>query len=384
MNKMKGKIRVLGIASYRFLPAITGGQKGIALFYKYFSRLVECYCASVKDISAEAKEGDYTLLPIFSNSKFRYINPFYYFSLRKIIREKNISHVILEHPYYGWLGFLLKKYTGIKLIVHSHNIEGLRFRSLGKWWWKLLLFYEKKIHQAADLSFFITEEERLYAIEQFQLEENTCATITFGTEIEKAVSLEEKETAKKEVCHRHEIPESSSLLLFNASFRYSPNLMALDNILSDINPRLAGSGIAYRILICGIDLPDSYGQLIEYRSKNVIYAGFVEDVHLYFRAADIFLNPIIEGGGIKTKVVEALAAGCSVVSFKKGAYGIPVDITGDKLQITEDGNYSEFVEGILQLIQKDKSDIPESFFEYFTWGKIAERAKEKITATLPD
>ena len=129
MNKMKGKIRVLGIASYRFLPAITGGQKGIALFYKYFSRLVECYCASVKDIPVEAKEGDYTLLPIFSNSKFRYINPFYYFFLRKIIREKGISHVILEHPYYGWLGFLLKKYTSINRLFGIANFLRLQIRS---------------------------------------------------------------------------------------------------------------------------------------------------------------------------------------------------------------------------------------------------------------
>jgi len=382
MNKIKGEIRVLGITSYRFLPAITGGQKGIALFYKYFSRLVECYCATVKDNSTEAKDGDYTLLPVFSTSKFRYVNPFYFFSLRRIIQEKNISHIILEHPYFGWLGFLLKKFTGVKLIIHSHNIEALRFRSLGKWWWKLLLFYEKTTHRVADLSFFITEEERVYAIEQFQLEKNTCVTITFGTEIEKATTREEKETAKKAVCQRHNIPENSPLLLFNASFRYPPNLKALDNILSEINPRLSGSALAYRILICGIDLPDSYGKLSEYSSENVIYAGFVEDIHLYFLAADVFLNPIIEGGGIKTKVVEALAAGCSVVSFKKGAYGIPVDITGGKLQITEDSNYDEFTACIRRSTQAEKQDIPASFFEHFNWGKIAERAKARLTESF--
>lgn len=384
MNKMKETIHVLGIASYRFLPPITGGQKGIALFYKYFSRLVECYCASVKDIPVEAKEGDYTLLPIFSNSKFRYINPIYFFSLRKIIREKGISHVILEHPYYGWLGLLLKKFTGIKLIVHSHNIEGLRFRSLGKWWWKIMFFYEKKTHQASDISFFITEEEKQFAIRHFQLEERKCTTITFGTEAEKPVSREDKIIAKKTVCSRYGMPESTPLLFFNAAFNYAPNLKALDNILSNVNPLLLESGQPYQIIICGIDLPNRYEKLIQNEYANITYAGFVADIRPYFNAADIFLNPITEGGGIKTKVVEALAANCSVVSFRQGAYGIPAEAADHKLFVAEDNNYSQFSTGILKLMREKETDTPDSFFSYFNWEKITEKAKNMIESSLSD
>lgn len=369
-------IHVLGIASYRFLPAITGGQKGIALFYKYFSGFVQLYCASVKGMPADAKEGDYEIMPVFSNSSLRYINPLYFFRLKHIIKEKAITHVLLEHPYFGWLGYLLKKFLGVKLIVHSHNIEGLRFKSLGKWWWRILLYYEKKIYQVADFNFFITDEEREYAILNFGLKRDKSITITYGTELQTATTPNQKAAAKKTVCQLHSISEDIPLLLFSAAFNYMPNQKALDAILFDINPKLLSAEKPYHILICGPGLPDQYEQLSGYRNKQITYAGFVDDINLYFCAADVFINPISEGGGIKTKVVEALAANCSVVSYRSGAYGIPVEVTGGKLCIADDVN--EFAECVLKNISISTSAIPETFFKHFNWKEITKKAADEI------
>lgn len=247
-----------------------------------------------------------------------------------------------------------------------------------------MFFYEKKTHQASDISFFITEEEKQFAIRHFQLEERKCTTITFGTEAEKPVSREDKIIAKKTVCSRYGMPESTPLLFFNAAFNYAPNLKALDNILSNVNPLLLESGQPYQIIICGIDLPNRYEKLIQNEYANITYAGFVADIRLYFNAADIFLNPITEGGGIKTKVVEALAANCSVVSFRQGAYGIPAEAADHKLFVAEDNNYSQFSTGILKLMREKETDTPDSFFSYFNWEKITEKAKNMIVTSLSD
>lgn len=373
-------INVLSIASYRFLPAITGGQKYIAFFYKYFSAFVKLYCVSVDDISVEKKEGQYEILPFFSKSPLRYINILYYFSLKRIIREKSITHVLLEHPYYGWLGYLLKKNLKVKLIIHSHNIEGLRFKSLGKWWWRILLYYEKKVHQFADMNFFITEEDRLYAFRDFELKEDKCITITYGTELENPYSAGQKAIVKKAVCEAHGINKNNPLLLFSAALNYAPNQKALDSILLDINPLLLKAGIQYHIIICGPDLPGQYRLLSGYKNKNITYAGFVDDINLYFRAADIFMNPISEGGGIKTKVVEALAAGCSVVSYKSGALGIPAAVTGEKLCITDDKNADAFTECLLKVLTTGATAVPEEFFNYFSWKGIANKAATAISS----
>src|SRR5687767_4376193 len=101
-------INVLSIVSYPVLPAIVGGQKGIALFHKYFARHIQMVCIATEK-NDPAKADGYEVLNILSDSPLRYVNIFYFFSIKKIIKERKITHVLLEHPYYGWLGVLLKK-----------------------------------------------------------------------------------------------------------------------------------------------------------------------------------------------------------------------------------------------------------------------------------
>src|ERR1700738_2730144 len=98
---------ILSIVPYPFLPAETGGQKAVAFFYKYFSRLHRVVCVSTKKNAVAAAEG-YELLNILPGTPLRYINPFYIVSLGRLIRQRKASHLILEHPYYGWLGVALK------------------------------------------------------------------------------------------------------------------------------------------------------------------------------------------------------------------------------------------------------------------------------------
>src|SRR5207244_8498935 len=116
------------------------------------------------------------------NYKIHYINLLYLFIMKKEFRKERITHLIIEHPYYGWLGVLLKRFGKVKLIVHSHNIESLRFRDTGKWWWRILRYYERFTHRRADKSFFISEEDRQYAIQHFGLKEEKTTVITYGSE----------------------------------------------------------------------------------------------------------------------------------------------------------------------------------------------------------
>src|SRR6516164_1283775 len=172
---------VVSLVSYPFLPAKVGGQKGIAAFSKYFSRYHQLVCVTIENNDPSAAEG-YIVLNILSNAPARYINFLYFFTIRSVIRKYNASHLILEHPYFGWLGILLKWLTGIKLVVHSHNMEGLRWKTLGKWWWWILWQYEKYTHRAADYNLFIHDEDKKYAINHFHLDPARCITMTYGIE----------------------------------------------------------------------------------------------------------------------------------------------------------------------------------------------------------
>lgn len=375
---MQQSINVLGLVSYPFLPARMGGQKCIAFFYSFFSKKIHFTCVCTK--SNDSSKAEYEIMNILSNSPFRYINILYFFRLRNIIQQKKITHLQIEHPYYGWLALLLKRFCNIKLIVHSHNIEGLRFKSIGKWWWPILLSYEKVVHRNADYNFFITDEDKEYALVHFKLDPSKCSTITYGVEWKQIPTIIEKSDAKNSVQQKHGIDRNTCILLFNGVFSYKPNLDGLKMILQDINPLLQKyQDIKYKILICGKGLPLEMNELKEYKDQNVIYAGFVEEVDTYFKAADIFLNTTTSGGGIKTKLVEALGYNTTVISTHNGAIGVDASICNGKLIIVENNTPQEFVTAIIGNVNTPVN-TPDSFYNTFYWGNIVKKAINLINS----
>jgi glycosyltransferase involved in cell wall biosynthesis len=362
-------VKILSIVPYKIFPAKVGGQKGIALFNEYLAKEVELVCITVKSNDAAYANG-YQILNLLSDSFLRYVNPFYIFPIRKLINSHKPSHLLLEHPYYGWLGVILRKTSHVKLIIHSHNIESTRWRSLGKWWWKILWWYERFTHRQADFNFFIQDNDRAFAIREFGLSPTKCITVTYGIERQTAPSPVEIEEARKTVRVRHAMTSDETVLLFNGAFNYLPNLQALKTIISEISPRLKQEGFHFKIIICGRDIP---AEISSIQDPHIIFAGFVDDVSEYFKAADIFINPVTEGGGIKTKLVEALAYNLNAVSTKTGAIGVDPSLCNNKLQLTADDDWQAFTEGIIYA-NEIKANIPAAYFQHFYWGYSIKKA----------
>lgn len=363
-------IRILSIVPYKIFPAKVGGQKGIALFNEWLAKEAALVCVTVKSNDPAYAKG-YALLNILSDASYRYINPFYIFTISRLIKKYSCTHLILEHPYYGWLGIILKSLTGVKLVIHSHNIENTRWKSLGKWWWKILYWYERFTHKQADYNFFIHDDDRHFAVRDFGLKPSSCTTVTYGIDWNIIPAKADTALAKTTVMERHNISDHEKILLFNGAFDYRPNLQALKIIVEMINPLLKSkSAFPYKILICGRDIP---ADLIQVASSDIIFAGFVEDVSLYFKASDIFINPVMEGGGIKTKLVEALGYNLNAVSTLNGAIGVDASLCNGKLLITADNNWIAFAEAIEKLATLH-ADIPAAYFQKFYWGYSVKNA----------
>lgn len=362
---------VLSLVPYNIFPAKTGGQKGIALFNRYFSAFHNLICVTVR--SNDPSFAKYTVLNILADSRLRYVNVFYFFTLRRIIKKNQVSTVIIEHPYYGWLGILLKRFCHVQLIVHSHNIETSRFKSVGKWWWRLLRRYEKFVHLRADHTFCISNEDRQYMIRHFCIKADKCTVITYGIEWDHAPGQEERAEAKNILQKIHNISPGTSLFFFNGTLDYPPNSAAVTAIVADINPLLLQMQLAYRIIICGKNLPLHMNGLNQYAGLNIIYAGFVEDINIYFKGTDVFINPITDGGGIKTKLVEALGCNLTAVSTASGATGVDEDLCNGKLLLVKDHDWETFAANMKHASQLSLT-ITGAYFEHFYWENIALKA----------
>ena len=376
-------IKIASLVPYKIIPPVTGGEKAVYYFLEGLSAHAPVCCFSVTENSRLSLPNT-NVVPLLGSmrSKTRYINPLLFFRIQKICRQKEIRHLVIEHPYFGWLGILLKWFAGLRLVVHSHNIESTRFRTLKKGWWRLLFIYERFVHRQADLSLFISENDRNFGIKRFGLKQEKTLLCTYGIPGLKPAGPAEKASAKEQVTALYGLRSDTKLLLFNGTLGYQPNLDAVLEIVEKINPRLeALPGFKYCIIICGKGLPATLNGLSAYRERNVIYTGFVEDIKLYFEAADIFINPVTDGGGIKTKLVEALAASAQAVSYRSGAIGVDEGLTGGHLRIVEDGDAVAFAAEIARYAHQPPAELPRAFFDHFDWGSITQRvvaAMEKL------
>ncbi len=362
---------VLSFVPYKIFPPKFGGQKCIAQLNEYFSEYHELYCITVEANKPAA--ASYEIINKLSNSRLRYLNIFYYRLIKKIIRENEITHIIIEHPYYGWLALLLKHFCNVKLIVRSHNIEAQRFKTVGKWWWRILRSYERYVHRKADFTFCITADDQEYFISKYKIPAEKTSLITYGIPWDTPLPIEDEAEAKTLLLKQYSLEKGTSLYLFNGALDYKPNLEAVENILEKINPLLLDSKLLYKIIICGKNLPEKLNGLKGYADKNIIYAGFVDDISVYLKGADVFINPVTDGGGIKTKLVEALGYNLTAVSTKNGALGIDESICNGKLLLSENTDWQAFANNMMQAIDI-KQSIGHAFFQHFYWDNIARKA----------
>lgn len=367
-------LRIVSIIPYKVLPARLGGEKGIALFNEYVGGYVPITAIATRS-NEVAYAKNYRVTNSISDSRLRYINPFLYFRVRKLIQEEKATHLLIEHPYFGWLAWMLKKTLPITLVVHSHNIEYMRSKSIGRWWWQALKWYEQWVYRVADRIFFISEDDLQHAVQEMKVSVSKSTAITYGIEQDQLPSdLEEK---RNKILQQYGLTNDTCLMLFNGALYHHTNYDAVTAILEHINPVLLKSGLKYKIIICGKGLPESFNELRDYADRNIIYAGFVDDISEYFKAADIFLNPIISGGGVKTKAIEALSMNCTVISTEIGALGLNREVCGNKLTMVNDLDWPAFSRKVIELATV-RSEIPAAFFDYYYWGNIARRVVKAL------
>ncbi|MFI5186101.1 MAG: glycosyltransferase family 4 protein [Chitinophagales bacterium] len=363
--------KILVIASYQYIPYFSGGQKSIAQFLDHLGRVTDLTVVSVAGNDPLLIKTYKHLGWLKKKSLSRYADLGLASKLTSLIKKEKFDLIIWEHPYYAWLANIIKRRTGIKTALHIHNIEYLRFRSTGKWWWRILKTYEKWFFKIADKIFFVSPDDKKFAIEKWKISESKCVELAFGVEISEYPT--DKEICRQSIRTKHKIAGDEEILLFNGLLDYKPNLDALFVILKKINPLLIqNTGFRYKIIICGKRLPAELNELNEYADKNILYAGFVEDIEMYFKAADLFLNPVQTGGGIKTKMVEAIAFGTTVITTETGAMGIYRNICGKKLIVVPDDNWNLFAEAIID--HANNTEItPALYYDYYYWGSIVKK-----------
>ncbi len=122
-------------------------------------------------------------------------------------------------------------------------------------------------------------------------------------------------------------------LVYNGSLTYYANYNAVRFFLEEIFPRVRQARPQAHLVVTGsLAGVDTAGLPL---SDGVTLTGFVEDVRLPVAQATACVVPLLDGGGTRLKVLEAMALGTPVVATSKGAEGLDV-ADGEHLLLADD------------------------------------------------
>lgn len=371
-------LKILSIAPEPLCPPISGDQKGV---FGYLNALGQISKLTViTGVDSTIPECNFELKPIVPKSAFKRISRINYKIIYDQVVEIKPDVIILEQPFLGWMGTLSKK-TGIPVFLHSQDIEYLRSMSTGRWWWPAMFEWERFAMKMSKGAFFTTDQDRQIAINKFNLSPDKCYLKPYGIDETSLVKPDKKE--RECVLSRHGINPDDKVFMYFGVLKYLPNIESLSIIIDEIRPRLQKIlGNNFKILICGGGLSREYvRRFSDLEKQNIVYAGFVDDINEYIRSSDVIMNPALQSGGIKSKVIEAIGQNKVVVSTAMGVKGIDTSVCGNKLQVVVDNDWQQFASTLVNAIAVT-DNTPQAFYDKYSWQGIANNVYDILSQSL--
>jgi polysaccharide biosynthesis protein PslH len=144
--------------------------------------------------------------------------------------------------------------------------------------------------------------------------------------------------------NKSEAPETKPVVLFTGNFIHPPNQEAALRLAGNIFPLVTQNVPDAQLVIVGPNPPE---RLRAMASGNVVITGMVADIAPYIEKAQVVAAPLSSGGGMRVKLLEALAAGKAIVASPLAAQGLNI-IDGQHILLAETDQ--QFSNRIIELL----------------------------------
>ncbi len=275
-----------------------------------------------------------------------------------------------------YLDLIKKKHSG-KVIYRSHNIE-----------------YKVWESKASEENFFIKKwylSLLAHKMKQYELYQsfktNGILSISFADyEFYKGINknhpvlffpLKLKVNPISSIINKNKKP----VFYFIGGMNWSPNITAVNFIEQQILPLLVANKFDGKIIIAGKYMPTSWLK----RSNDIVsYVGEIIDLEKFSDEVDVLIAPLFTGGGLKIKMIEALALGKQVITNRESIKALPSE---GHNSVFEANDALSFTNSILSIYNNpelllSKNEITKEFLnKYFSLNTAADQL-ETFLATI--
>jgi glycosyltransferase involved in cell wall biosynthesis len=233
---------------------------------------------------------------------------------------------------------------GASKVLDAHNALWLLYRRLaarmkpgpGKWLlerdWRLLKAYEGQMVRVFDAVLAVSQEDREALLEAAGVERPI-------TIIPIAVDMDEVRPAARRPGANH--------ILHLGTMYWPPNIDGVMWFIHEVFPHIRQHRPDVVFDVVGSRPPSALRELSQDGSGGINVTGYVADPAPYLEQAGVFVVPLRAGGGMRVKILNALAQGLPVVSTALGVEGIAAVPGRDLLTANTAETFAEVVIQVL-------------------------------------
>jgi len=330
---------IIYLSSIQLFPIQTGGAQVVHQYAKLLASTNKVILITVKAKQLSSKQmlettKNIIVLDILSaNPIMKFLSPVTYFRIFQQILTQGPNKLVIEFPWFGTIGIISQYLLNIPFYIRCQNIEYRRMQRLQRWYWPILMVFELFVYKCATSIITISTQDKLdlhselhIPLQKIHITEYTPDPKIFhpnkqsGAYIRKQLHLQNK-----------------YIVLFFGPLDYKPNIEAIEQIQTKIAPKVTKLNPNIVFLIVGRN-PNMHSS-----NNGVIFTGYVEKIQDYINASDLIIVPLISGGGIRTKILEAVSCDKTVITTPLGCEGIHLDFKQKRIMLSPINRFSNVI-----------------------------------------
>jgi len=298
-------------------------------------------------------------------------------AIRTALQEELFDLVQLENTHMAHYLGLVQKHNK-PVILRLHNVESLLAQRYARtvapplnWYVDLqarrMARFEARACEQASLCLAITEED---AQRVRRLAPDAQVSVSpAGVDLERY--------------YPQPMDEEPGTVVYVGALNWPPNVDSVRWFRNELWPRIQKDEPTARWIIVGKDPPADILRWPE-EDRSIAVTGFVDDVRAYLHRASVVVVPLRSGGGMRLKILEAMAAGKAVVSTPLGAEGIPARNNEEIVLAPADRTFAAAVVRLLRqgVDRKRIGKAARVWVEQYGWNRIAENLEREYSALL--
>ena len=308
---------------------------------------LRAYCRSVHTIQMvrnPLRDGWALIRSLFSGQPWMMVRDEVYEMHQLIERLSAETSFDIVHADQLNMGQYALRLSGTRKVLDTHNALWLLYKRLWqtmrtgpkKWLlgrdWRLLKRYEARLCQEFDRVMAVSEEDRA------ALQEAAGHSVDI-TVIPIAVDTDELKPVNRS-------PDADHILYLGTMY-WPPNIDGVFWFIHEVLPLLRAQRPNLVFDVVGARPPQELLELSK-PDTGINVTGYVKDITPYLEKAGMMIVPLRAGGGMRVKILEALAYGVPMVSTTLGCEGIAV--TSEQEVLIAD-TPQDFAQAVLRLLE---------------------------------